>query len=46
MHDLHTGGLATYALKRGATLHPVVLPKAVLGNETGIMNPSIFIHDV
>lgn len=45
MHDLHTGGLATYALKRGATLHPVILPKAVLGNETGIMNPSIFVNE-
>jgi predicted GH43/DUF377 family glycosyl hydrolase len=39
------GGLATYALKRGGTLHPVLLPKSVLGNETGIMNPSIFIDD-
>lgn len=39
------GGLATYALKRGGTLHPVLLPKSVLGNETGIMNPSIFLND-
>ena len=45
MHDLFMGGLATYALKRGGTLHPVLLPKSVLGNETGIMNPSIFIDD-
>ena len=45
MHDLFMGGLATYALKRGGTLHPVLLPKSVLGNETGIMNPSIFLND-
>jgi hypothetical protein len=44
MHDLHMGGLATYALKRGGTLHPLLLPKSVLGNETGIMNPSIYLH--
>ncbi len=44
MHDLHMGGLATYALKRGGSLHPLILPKEVLGNESGIMNPSIFIH--
>ena len=44
MHDLYTGGLANYALKRGGSLHPVILPKEVLGNETGIMNPSIFLH--
>lgn len=45
MHDLHMGGLATYALKRGGSIHPIILPKAVLGNETGIMNPSIFVKD-
>jgi hypothetical protein len=45
MHDLHLGGLATYALKRGGTLHPLLLPKSVLGNETGIMNPSIFLNE-
>ena len=44
MHDLHMGGLATYVLKRGGSLTPLLLPKAVLGNETGIMNPSIFQH--
>lgn len=44
MHDLHMGGLATYALKRGGSLHPILLPKSVLGNEAGIMNPSIFLH--
>ena len=44
MHDLHMGGLATYALKRGGSIHPVIIPKEVLGNETGIMNPSIFQH--
>jgi len=38
------GGLATYALKRGGSIHPVIIPKEVLGNETGIMNPSIFQH--
>ncbi len=38
------GGLATYALKRGGSIHPIVIPKEVLGNETGIMNPSIFQH--
>lgn len=45
MHDLHMGGLATYALKRGGSIHPILVPKAVLGNETGIMNPSIFLKD-
>lgn len=45
MHDLHMGGLAAYALKRGGSLHPLLLPKSVLGNETGIMNPSIFLHN-
>jgi len=45
MHDLHMGGLTTYALKRGGSLHPLVLPKEVLGNEQGIMNPSIYIHE-
>lgn len=45
MHDLYTGGLATYALKRGGSIHPIVIPKNVLGNETGIMNPSIFLHN-
>lgn len=45
MHDLHTGGLAKYALKRGGSLHPLILPKEVLGNETGIMNPSVFVRD-
>jgi predicted GH43/DUF377 family glycosyl hydrolase len=44
MHDLHTGGLANYALKRGGSLHPICIPTEVLGNETGIMNPSIFLH--
>lgn len=45
MHDIHLGGLATYALKRGGSLHPLLLPKSVLGNETGIMNPSVFLHE-
>ena len=45
MHDLHMGGFATYALKRGGSLHPILLPKSVLGNEAGIMNPSIFEKD-
>ena len=44
MHDLYTGGLANYALKRGGSIHPIIIPKSVLGNETGIMNPSIFLH--
>jgi hypothetical protein len=39
------GGLATYALKRGGSLHPILLPKSVLGNEAGIMNPSIYSRD-
>jgi len=38
------GGLATYALKRGGSIHPIIIPTEVLGNETGIMNPSIFQH--
>jgi predicted GH43/DUF377 family glycosyl hydrolase len=44
MHDLYDGGLANYVLKRGGSIHPIILPKSVLGNETGIMNPSIFLH--
>lgn len=44
MHDLHMGGLAAWALKRGGSLHPVLLPKSVTGNETGVMNPSIYSH--
>jgi hypothetical protein len=39
------GGLANYALKRGGSIHPIIIPKSVLGNETGIMNPSIFLHN-
>jgi hypothetical protein len=39
------GGLANYALKRGGSIHPIIIPKGVLGNETGIMNPSIFLHN-
>lgn len=45
MHDLYTGGLANYVLKRGGSIHPIIVPKSVLGNETGIMNPSIFLHN-
>jgi len=45
MHDLYMGGLANYALKRGGSIHPIIIPKSVLGNETGIMNPSIFLHN-
>jgi hypothetical protein len=45
MHDLYMGGLANYALKRGGSIHPIIIPKGVLGNETGIMNPSIFLHN-
>ena len=44
MHDLHMGGLVPYALKRGGSIHPIIIPKQVLGNETGVMNPSVFIH--
>ena len=44
MHDLRSNGLAAYALKRGGTIHPLIIPKDTLGNETGIMNPSIFQH--
>jgi predicted GH43/DUF377 family glycosyl hydrolase len=44
MHDLYTGGLANYALKRGGSIHPIILPKSVLEYETGIMNPSVFVH--
>jgi len=44
MYDLKVGGLAAYALNRGGSIHPITIPKSVLGNETGIMNPSIFIH--
>lgn len=44
MHDLHLNGLAHFANKRGGKLYPITLPKE-LTNETGIMNPSIFVHD-
>lgn len=46
MHDIYTGGLATYALKRGGSIHPLIVPKEVLGDhgQTGLMNPSIFQH--
>ena len=44
MHDLRHHGLVHYALKRGGSIHPITLPKELTG-ETGIMNPSIFIHD-
>ena len=37
------GGLTTYALRRGGSLHPIILPKKVVGNEQGIMNPSVFV---
>ena len=43
MHDLRHHGLVHYALKRGGSIHPITLPKELTG-ETGIMNPSIFIH--
>ena len=44
MHELHTGGLVKYALRRGGSIHPVIVPESVLGNQTGTMNPSIFVH--
>ena len=44
MHDMHLYGLATFALKRGGKLHPITLPKELTG-ETGIMNPSIYMHN-
>jgi predicted GH43/DUF377 family glycosyl hydrolase len=44
MHDMHLYGLATFALKRGGKLYPITLPKE-LTRETGIMNPSIYIHN-
>jgi predicted GH43/DUF377 family glycosyl hydrolase len=44
MHDLRHHGLVHYALKRGGSIHPITLPKELTG-ETGIMNPSIFLHD-
>lgn len=44
MHDMHLYGLATFALKRGGKIYPITLPKDLTG-ETGIMNPSIYIHN-
>jgi predicted GH43/DUF377 family glycosyl hydrolase len=44
MHDLRHHGLVHYALKRGGSIHPITLPKELTG-ETGIMNPSIFMHE-
>jgi predicted GH43/DUF377 family glycosyl hydrolase len=43
VHDLHTYGLATYVLKRGGSVVPITLPPELTG-ETGVMNPSIFVH--
>ena len=45
MYDLLSGRLAAYALNRGGSIHPITIPKEVLENETGIMNPSIFNHN-
>ena len=44
MHDLRHHGLVHYTLKRGGSIHPITLPKDLTG-ETGIMNPSIFLHE-
>lgn len=44
MHDMRLYGLANFALKRGGSIHPITLPRE-LTNETGIMNPSIFLHN-
>jgi predicted GH43/DUF377 family glycosyl hydrolase len=43
MHELYYGGLASWAVKRGGSLHPVFLPPEETA-ETGQMNPSILIH--
>lgn len=43
MHDLRLNGLVTFALNRGGSIHPLILPKELTG-ETGIMNPSVYIH--
>lgn len=44
MHDLRLYGLVNYALNRGGSIHPVILPKELTG-ETGLMNPSVYVHD-
>jgi len=44
MHELDLHGLVPWALKRGGSIHPLILPPE-LTNETGLMNPSIFIKD-
>ena len=43
MHDLRLHGLATHTLKRGGSVVPITLPPELTG-ETGVMNPSIFVH--
>ena len=43
MHELHLHGLVPWALERGGSIHPLVLPQE-LTNETGLMNPSVFVH--
>ena len=43
MHDIHSNGLAKYVLENGGSVSPIILPKE-LTNETGIMNPSIFVY--
>jgi len=43
MHEIQYGGLASWAVKRGGSLHPIFLPPEETA-ETGQMNPSILIH--
>lgn len=44
MNEIGLYGLANYALKNGGSIHPITLPPEMTG-ETGIMNPSIFLHN-
>lgn len=44
MHEVQLHGLVPWALKRGGSIHPLVLPPE-LTNETGLMNPSVFVKD-
>jgi len=44
MHELHLHGLVPWALARGGSIHPLVLPHE-LTSETGLMNPSVFVRN-
>lgn len=42
MHEVWTKGLVNYALKRGGSIHPLIIDSHETGG-TGLMNPSVFV---